>query len=182
MAGSSPLAAMANSSARAGSMPVSPLSSSTSRSRRPPPLALIQFEFDAPVAAQIVLAVALAQRAEFGKARGHEAIGRDALGNQEFDHGDGACRRQLPVGSQLPVIGLLVGVAVDPQQPVDVGGNARGYVLQRVSEGCQLALALLADGRGGRIEQHLRLEDEPVADDLDIRTAAQDFLQFAEEL
>src|SRR5437763_11369380 len=136
MAGSSPSAATANWCARAGSTRALPPCSSTSpstRRRAPAPirayLALIQLEFDAPVAAQDVFAIAFRQRPELGESRRHQAIGRNALIDQEFDHGDGARGRELPVRTQAAMIGLLVSMAVDPQQPVDIVGNAGADVL-----------------------------------------------------
>src|SRR3546814_8234277 len=72
-------------------------------------------------------------------------------------------------------------MAVDAQDPFDVVVNLGGDLLERIRKLGKLFLAVFADlGRSG-IEQHFRLEDEPVADDLDVRTVAEDLAQPPEE-
>ncbi len=80
------------------------------------------------------------------------------------------------------MIGLLVGVAIDAQQPVDVGRDLGRDILQRRGEGGELLLAFVADIGGGGGEQDFGLEDEAVAHDLHIAAVAQHFPQLAEEL
>ena len=57
-----------------------------------------------------------------------------------------------------------------------------GDGLEGVGEGGELLLAFRADLRRAGVEQHLRLEDEAVADDLDVGAVAQHLAQLAEEL
>ena len=102
---------------------------------------------------------------------------------QEFHHRDGAGGRQLPVGRKDRVADRrVVGVAVDLQHPVDVLGDARGDLDQPLGDAGELLLAAGLELRRARREQHLRLEDEAVADDLHVALAGQRLAQLAEEL
>ena len=72
-------------------------------------------------------------------------------------------------------------MTVDPQDPIDIRWDAGGDFLQGVGEGGELLLPLLADLRRAGAEEHFRLEDEAVADDLDVGAVAQHLAQLAEE-
>ncbi len=73
-------------------------------------------------------------------------------------------------------------MAVDPEDPIELGGNLARELQECARQPRQLGLALFAQlGRSG-FEQHLGLEHEAVADDADVRVLAEDLAQAAEEL
>ena len=73
-------------------------------------------------------------------------------------------------------------MAVDPEHPVDVGGNFGGDLTQRPGQLKELILAGVAQVRQPLGKQDLGLEDEAVADDAHARLGAQYVAEPAEKL
>ena len=106
------------------------------------PLALGQLELDPAVAGEQIVVGSLVDRLELAEARRRQPVRLDALGDQILHHRDGARGRQLPVRLELAIAVQrpVVGVAVDAQDPGDVGGD---FPLE------------IEDGGGERIERFL---------------------------
>ena len=123
------------------------------------------------------------ERLKLAEAGGGQPFRGNSLFDQELDHRNRSRRRQLPVGGKLrggdPA---RIGVAVDAQNPVHVGGNCPRDINESPGKLGQLALAGLLPGRRAGGEQHFRLENESVADDSDVGTGADRLAQPAEEL
>ena len=124
------------------------------------------------------------ERLVVAEARCCQMLGWHTISDQQLHNGDRARRRQLPVGGEREssLDRLLVGVAIDSQDPLDVRRDLRGDILDgdgKRSDPVHPSRRQVgaADGK-----QHLALEHEPVADDLDSRPIRQHIAQLAEEL
>ena len=91
---------------------------------------------------------------------------------------------KLPVRLELRVAGERprVGVAVDPQHPVDLRRNLFFELEQGGRELVELGAALGPQHGGAAVEEYLRLEHKAVADDADVGTVAENFAQLAKEI
>lgn len=114
----------------------------------------------------------------------HQAIGRNALRDQEFDDGRSTGGRQFPVVPEAPYPRQLniVRVAVHAQHPVDLRRNFLGKVEKGRREFRHLGLPFRVQVAAAGRKEHFRLEDETVADDADVFPIREDLPQPTEEV
>ena len=98
---------------------------------------------------------------KFPEAGGGETVGGDSRIDQEFDDRYGAGGRQLPIARELGgADGDPVGMAIDPQNPIDVLGDSPGNLPQRRCELTDLILPGNAQLGGPCGEQDFALKHE----------------------
>ena len=150
----------------------------------PPGLPLRELQLDAAVAAVGFVAVAQLQRLELAEAGGHKPLRRHALADEILHDRDGAGRREVPVRLELAV--PRAGACRYARRRAAPTGCRGGICLSRsrraaASLSSSAGPAGLSAGLAG-IEEHLRLEDEAVADDADVGPVAEHLPQAAEEV
>src|SRR5690606_10812342 len=122
--------------------------------------ALRQFQFDPPVAKIADFIIARVNRLEFAKAGCGQPVRRHALADQELCNRDGARGREFPVGGEAKRADrLLVGMAVNAEDPVDIAWNILRDLKQRRGEFRHIGAPIRPKLGAARIEQHLRSEE-----------------------
>src|SRR5689334_3095469 len=141
-----------------------------------------QLEFDAAIAPVGVLARAAFNRLKFAEAGSHEPRWLHPFCHHVLHHRDGPSGGEIPIRSELPDHRAHVGMAVNAQNPGNVGWD---LPLEFDDRGCDFvefgATFRLQIGPAG-VEEYFGLKDEAVADDANVRPVAENLAQLAEEI
>src|SRR5262245_2265708 len=141
-----------------------------------------QLELDATIPPVRIFGSAEINRLKLAEAGRNKVLWRYTLRDQILHNRDGACGRQIPVGSEQACNRPHVGVTVDAQNPGKVGRYFLFQLNQCYGHLIKFDEALGLDVGPARVKEYFRLQDKTVPHYPDVRTIAKDFPKFAEEI
>src|SRR5262249_61005391 len=121
-------------------------------------------------------------RVKLAEAGRNKVLWRYTLRDQILHNRDGACGRQIPVGSEQACYRPHVGVTVDAQNPGKVGRYFLFQLNQCYGHLIKFDEALGLEVGPARVEEYLGLQHETVTHHAHVRTVAKNLTKLAEEI